>query len=289
MESSEGMDSGLEQSMDGIDDPGNGLPRAEKLVLTFGGASTEEARKTIDAQLGLVADVMKTLFSARQGAGNFGVALDSMEAEGQKLAAQMVDVGGVSPNALPMWIPGVDFVGEGVYTDMLAIAKSNQIDFLMHFDIIVKENRLGTPTYTTRCKLLMVGTGETIGISKAIDKYDVAGKKIGIRESVEELLVNLFEIMDKKVTVEPMPALQPQQAIARIDSLLGSANAGSLRNLAEIMMFRSRDLITPELLDKAFLYAGGEGALQMLHDEESLRYTKVNEYVDRELSASDSK
>jgi hypothetical protein len=43
------------------------------------------------------------------------------------------------------------------------------------------------------------------------------------------------------------------------------------------------------MLDKAFFYAGGEDALMLLHDEESQRYAKVNEFVERESNANVAK
>jgi len=266
-----------------------GAVPALQVVTTLGGPATEEAAKKLDKNLGIVAEVVKTRFAALQGAGKFGTALNSMEAAGQKFAAQSSDAASAVPTGLPMWIPGVDFVGEGPFNEMLAVAKTNQIDFLLHFDVIVKENRIGPPSYTTRCKLLNVETGETVGISKAIDKYEIAGKKTGIRESIEEQVANLFEIMEKKVAVEPMPTLQPQQAISRIDSLLASSKPGSLRDLAEISMYRSQELISTELVDKAFFFAGGEDALLLIHDEEAKRYEKANERLQLELDGIASK
>jgi hypothetical protein len=206
-----------------------------------------------------------------------------MQAAGEALMQRSADASAGSP-ALPMWAPGIDFVGSGPVSEMLEVAKENEIDLLLHFDIIAKENRVGSPPYTTRGKLLLVGTGETLGVSKAIDKFEVANKRTPLRESVEELLVNLFEIIDAKTTVEPMPALQATHALTRIDSLLGTKTSGSMRTLAELAMFQSRNLITREQLDEAIFYAAGEDGLKMLHDEELSRYETIGNMIDRELS-----
>lgn len=255
-------------------------------ITTLGGAATEQVKTAVDRQLGLVADVTSELFTALHTAGKFGRALDAMEAKGAALAAMSQQAGDLSPSDLPMWIPGVDYVGEGSYIDMLAKAKASEIDVLMHFDIIVKANRAGPPQYTTRCRLFHVDSGETIVISKAIDKYEIASKPNGNRETILEILKSMFEIVDKKLALEPMPPLQALHAATRVESLLASKNPDSLRNLAEMVMFRSRDLLTPEQLDKAVYFAGGDVALQLIHDEEVSRYERAAAYVDQELTVA---
>jgi hypothetical protein len=258
---------------------------ANQVVTTFGGAGGEEAAQAVDRNLGLVGDVFKSLFSAQLSAGKFGNALDGMEAKGATLSATHQDaISGLSND--PMWIPGVNFLGEGPSSEMLLKAKAGGIDVLLHFDVIVKANRIGPPQYTTRCSVLHVESGTTLGVSKAIDKYEIASKAASNETTVRELLAPLFEILDKKVSVEPMPPLTPLHATSRIDSLLGSKERNSLRSLAEMTMFHSQRLITPEQLDKAFFYAGGDIALQLLHDEETARYQKVAEFVEKELSSA---
>ena len=266
---------------------GSGMPVAKKIVTTLGGAATEEVKKTLDRVLGLVAEVTSTMFASRFDSGKFGRAFDGMMPAGAELASLRTDAGDTTPSDLPMWIPGVDFVGEGPVTDMTVAAKRSEIDFLLHFDVIVKENRLGTPSYAARCKLVHVESGEVLGISKAIDKAEIAAGTSAVLEAVTAQMTNLFEILDKKVSVEPMPALQSTHAVSRIDSLLGSNKARSMRSLAEIMMFCSRDLITPEQLDQVFLFAGGEDVLRLLHDDVVSRYETVKSLIDQELNKAE--
>ncbi|MGV3486074.1 MAG: hypothetical protein ACO1RT_16780 [Planctomycetaceae bacterium] len=275
-------------SMGESDGSGFGNPVPKPVVMTLGGAASEQAKVTIDRNLGIVADVTSELFGALYKAGKFGNAFASMEAKGAQLAAASQEAGDLAPSDLPMWIPGVDFVGEGAYTEMIGKAKASEIDVLMHFDIIVKENRVGPPQYTTRCRLFHVDSGDTIVISKAIDKYEIASKAASNRESIHEIMKAMFDIAEKKLAVEPMPALQPVHAASRIEALLASKKPDSLRNLAEIVMFRSRDLVTAEDLDKAFYFAGNDGALQLIHDAEAQRYQRAVVMIDQELSTQET-
>ncbi len=268
---------------------GSGGVQAKPRITMLGGQSKEATSKLLDRNLGLIADVTKEMFAGLQGTGKFGHAFDSMESKGAELAAMTQDLGDTSPSDLPMWIPGIDFVGEGPATEMLAKAKASEIDFLLHFDVIVKENRLGPPQYQARCKLQHVETGEIIVTSKLIDKFEIASKPTGNRESIQEIMNTMFDVINKKVSCEPMPALQPQNAVSRIETLLATKKPDALRNLAEIVMFRSRDLITPEQLDQAFYFAGNEQSLALLHEEEVDRYERVNNYVERELRKDEEK
>jgi hypothetical protein len=280
------FDGGEEMQDDLPPDQFGGAPRnANQVVTTLGGAGAVEAAQMVDRNLGLVGDVFKSLFSAQLAAGKFGNSLDGMEAEGATLAATHQDAISSLSND-PMWIPGVNFLGEGPATEMLPKAKASGIDVLLHFDVIVKANRIGTPQYTTRCSVLHVESGTTLGVSKAIDKYEIASKAAPNESTVRELLAPLFEILEKKVSVEPMPPLTTLHATSRIDSLLSSKERNSLRSLAEMTMFHSQRLITPEQLDKAFFYAGGDLALQLLHDEETAKYQKVAEFVEKELATA---
>ncbi len=252
-------------------------------VMAFGGATSQEAQQTIDANLGFVATVFRELFDQRQASGKFGQAFEGMKAAAEKMLQQSSGYSEPTLSALPMWTPGIDYVGDGPYATMLAQAKANRLDYLLHFEIAVKENRLGSPAYLTRCKLMNVETGETLGLSKAIDKYEVVDARGGMRAAIEAQLANLFEIIDKRITVVPMPELQPQQAVTRIDSLLATNRFGMLRNLAEINLFHSRKLLTDQQLNQCVYFLTGDKGLQAMHDIETLRYEAVLELVEADL------
>ena len=257
-----------------------------RVVTTLGGAGTEEALKAVDANLGIIADIVKTLFDQRFAAGKFGNAFQDMEAAGAKLARDHAG-DGFSSSDTPMWTPGIDYLGVGTAPEMLELAKKNEIDVLLHFDVVAKENKVASPPYMARGRLVLVSTGETLGVSKAIDKFEVAGRRLTVRDAVSELLVNLFEIIDKRCAVEPMPALQTTHAIARIDALLGAKSTGSMYSLAEMAMFRSRELITDKQLDQAFYFAAGEEGLRLIHDEDVSRYETAKMMIDRELTGKE--
>jgi hypothetical protein len=262
---------------------GFGTTEPARVVTTLGGAATEEARIEVEANLGIVADIVKAMFDSRSKSGKFGRAFDEMEEAGATLARNQ-SAAGVTSNGLPMWTPGMDYLGIGPAAEMLETAKKNDIDVLLHFDVIVKENKVSSPPYTTRARLILVSTGETLGVSKAIDKFEVAGRRLTVRDAVSEQLVNLFEIIDKRCTVEPMPALQTTHAIARVDSLLGGKSTGSISSLAEIATFHSQKLLDTKQLDQAVYFAAGEEGLRLLHDEELSRYEAAKTMIDRELA-----
>ncbi len=200
---------------------GNGTTKA--VIIPFGGSVMADAVQTVDGNLGYVGTVFREMFDTRQSVGKFGFAFDGMKDAADKLIKQSAGYSESPLTGLPMWSPGIDYVGDGPYATMLETAKANRLDYLLHFEVAVKENRLGSPAYLTRCKLMNVETGETIGLSKAIDKYEVVDAKGGMRAAIEAQLANLFEIIDKRIVVEKMPPLQPQQAVTRVDSLLASS------------------------------------------------------------------
>jgi len=279
-----GDDSEMEQRMRGMSAGGYGGANAAPVAMTLGGDGAIQAQAALDANLGLVAEFLQIEFAKRQSAGAFGTIFNGMETSGIKLAQTSGGSSSVVSMGLPMWIPGVDFVGEGNQTEMLKLAKANGVELLMHFDIIVKENRIATAsTYATRCKLLLVDTGETVGTSKLIDKNEVTGKKKTVRELVAEQLTNLFEIIDKKVTLEPMPTLKPEQAISRIDSLLSGSKPASLRNLAEMSVYCDRNYITAEQFDSVVFFAGGDETLMLLHEDPTERINKSMALVAEQL------
>ncbi len=297
---SEGYDSGGDEQYDSGDDgsgdermaeeygdEGSGRPIVKRIVTALGGSAGELANTEIEKNLGMVSDITKTLFAARQSAGKLGSAYDGMAEAGAALMASYAIQDEPTLTGFPMWAPGIEYVGEGLFNDVLAKAKAGEIDVLLHFDVAVKESRTTPPSYATRCRMVLVETGETLGVSKNIDKAAIASsptaRRSDVRAAVEEQLLNLFELLDKRCFVEPMPALQPQHAVARIEALLSSNKAGSIRSLAEMVMFQSLNLIDSKLLDQAFYYAGGEGALRLLHEDETDLNATVAKHLEKEL------
>ncbi len=261
---------------------GNGASKA--VNINFGGAAMADAQQTVDGNLGYVGTVFREMFDLRQSTGKFGFAFDGMKEAAEKLLKQSAGYSESPLSALPMWSPGIDYVGDGPYATMLETAKVNRLDYLLHFEVAVKENRLGSPAYLARCKLMNVENGETIGLSKAIDKYEVVDAKVGMRAAIEAQLANLFEIIDKRIVVEKMPPLQPQQAVTRVDSLLASSRFGKLRNLAEISMLHSLKLLTDQQINQSVFYIAGDRGLKAMHDAESSRYEQVLELVEEDLT-----
>src|SRR5690606_17648545 len=118
-----------------------------------------------------------------------------------------------------------------IAAQMIDKARSNQIDLLVHFEVIVKPIARSEETqYLARCRVVNVASGDTLGASKLLDRRDVTltARRSNVRAVVDELLQPAFKALDAKGAVTAMPPLVPQQALARIDSLLARPNAGRM-------------------------------------------------------------
>lgn len=184
---------------------------------------------------------------------------DSVSAKAQVLA---------SVNSLPIWRPGIVSLGNGSSKEMIEKARKEQLDFLIHFDVILKV-RTGSPVQNiSRCRLINVATGKSIGLSKVMDSSEeskLAGGESGGREYVNSRLENFMSILDRDVKVIEMPKLTPESARRRLGMLLGSSQQRSLRTLAEIRLYEMRELLTRNEVEAAFDMVGGSDSLLFLY------------------------
>ncbi|HBJ37803.1 MAG TPA: hypothetical protein DDZ51_24210 [Planctomycetaceae bacterium] len=195
----------------------------------------------------------------------------------------------ISPGAngsIMMWIPGIDFVGSGDVASMIGKCRENGIDVLLHFDVIVKETR-GEPQYDARCRLINCAVGENIAVSKSINKRDVliSARKRGNAAVVAELMQPVFDGLDAKAGAMAMPPLQPQHAVARIDSLLAKPDVTLPENLAELVMFHHKRLIDDDQFEQVMFFAAGENGLKLIHGAPEERAELANTLVERQLGA----
>lgn len=278
---------GMQSGMPGAGMPGaaaNGQAVVVNLVDTKAIADA-----ALEPKLGLLVDSLKTELTRRVSAGEFGAVLTALTAEGQAAVSKVAMTGAaLAPPAQgePItWIPGVDFLGVGASKGMIETARGLGYDLLFHFDVIAKTSRSGEPQYDARLRLIQCSSGEPLAVSKTVNKRDVlmASKRRGIPAVLQETLQPLFDGIDARIVLRPMPPLTPAQAATRIDALLASPKPNRIENLAEIVMFHHKKLIDDEQLDQIFYFIAGEEGLNLLHAIPEQRQQLAEQFVRRSL------
>ncbi len=249
---------------------------------------SEEANQDLEKFLGLVAIIVAEEFDARYRQGDFGstlisvVPLEPVNARKQRsdddeaaiapprpMSQEVMDLLADSPETRPLWKPGILYYGEGESADVIREAKRENVDLVLHFDIFLKAGRQEHVQNVSRCRLLQVSTGKSLGVSKGIDNFEAIrlaqmGRSTE-REYVTEQLENLFGVFDRSLKLSAFPTLTPDVAKRRIGSLMSGAAAKRLRTLAEVRLYQAQELITPEEAEAAFYIIGGEDGMLMLH------------------------
>ena len=246
---------------------------------------TAEVEELLDRDLGLVAEIIHAELARRVRDGRFGPALAELTSKGAALAAKAPQ-NSAGGEGLPTWAPGVEFVGSGIAAQVIEKARANQVDLLVHFEVIAKPlPRSEESQYQARCRVVNVANGETLGASKLLDRREVtlAARRSNVRAVVDELLSPALKALDTKGSVAAMPALTSQQALARIDTLLSSRNPSRMVNLAEIATFHHLGLIDEDQLQQAVYYAAGDEGLLLLHADYEQRREVAKQMVEREL------
>ncbi|EMI24257.1 hypothetical protein [Rhodopirellula europaea] len=249
-----------------------------------------EVNSRMEKFLGLVADTVKTGLSKRISDGKFGHALVDVEAES---TTQGHTVNGETVDEAPqsMWIPSVLFVGEGNSRDTIKTAHNLELDLLFHFDVGLKENRMGAVSNISRVKVMDARTGKTLVSSAAMDNTEVERMTRVGRGSpsayVDEQLKSLWAVVDERLTLSDLPTLSPEVARKRVAQVLGDRSMTPLRKLAEIRYYGYRGWLTPDEVEQAFEITGGPDAMKVLHGSESQAIEAIHKLV-VETEASDS-
>ncbi|TWU48461.1 hypothetical protein [Rubripirellula reticaptiva] len=288
MQSGMGMDG--EYGMDG---PGGPMVRPKPPVQKVREMLDAGTEKVMDENLGLVATMVAEDFASRFSSGDFGALFTGVappppvdpRAGGQPvvpvgaappvrssmMSPELDETLSITPEPLPMWKPGLNFVGSGPSNDMLADAKRNGIDFLLHFDVLLKPGRTGKTQNVSRCRLFNVATGKQLALTKGIDSLEASqlvasGRMADERAYVTEQMGTLFALIERETKLVPMPtALTAAAARGRVAVLIGGAKAKTLQTLAEIRLYQSLGLLTEPEVEMAFDIVGGADALLFLH------------------------
>jgi hypothetical protein len=177
------------------------------------------------------------------------------------------------PPPLPMWRPGIVFLGVGPSSEIIETAKAEKIDLLIHFDVVLKSQGRQNQTSVqnvSRARLIHVSKGKSLIVSKAMDSSEVqqmqsAGRLSDPRSYIDEQMSALWRLVDRDIKLVELPNLSPESARRRISSLLERAGVRNLRSLAEVRLYQSLGLITEEEANKAYHMIGGSDALTMMH------------------------
>lgn len=245
----------------------------------------EDADSELQRVVGLVATMLGEEFDARYEKAEFGGALTGLTAESgnrETVTGDFVDLLETS-EPLPMWRPGLVYVGEGASSETTPRARGMGLDLLIHLDVLLKPRGEEFTQNISRIRLIHVPSGKSMGVSKSIDSLEFSqqnrSKQLDARDYVGDQLSNLWAIVDRDTLTMPMPQLTPEVAVRRIGSLLASGGGKNLRTLAEVRLFQSQRLLTEDQVLQAFDIVGGEEAVELLYAEKDDRLKIVREWA----------
>ncbi|WP_443217445.1 hypothetical protein [Rhodopirellula sp. P2] len=272
----------------GMGGPGMGMPgrggrnRAAGMAVPKAEMTDKEVDSRLETLLGLVAETVKSGLSKRITEGKFGHALTDVEPE-SATQGHTVNGDSVDQAAKSMWIPSVLFVGEGNSRETIKTAHELGLDLLFHFDIGLKENRVGAVSNISRLKVLDARTGKTLVSSGPMDNTEVERMTRVGRGSpsayVDEQLKSLWAVVDERLTLSDLPTLSPEVARKRVAQVLGDSSMTPLRKLAEIRYYGYRGWLTPEEVEQAFEITGGVDAMKVLHGSDTQAIEAIHKMV----------
>ncbi|WP_149752959.1 hypothetical protein [Rubripirellula obstinata] len=285
---------------------------------------SDDAAEQLDTHLGGVAAACAAEFDKRFAAGDFGSSLqaeladaeaaeaaDAMDQQtnlnqrmtGRPLTEEDTPVFSKSvtellrnaPRALPMWRPGIVFLGVGPSSEIIQTAKAEQIDLLIHFDIVLKSQGRQNQTFVqnvSRARLIHVAEGKSLIVSKAMDSSEVqqlqsSGRLSDTGRYIDDQMSALWRTVDREIKLSEMPKLSPESARRRIGSLLESGGGRNLRTLAEIRLYQSRGLIEMDEVNNAYDIIGGPDALTMMHGPREERLETARNWAIESVSIAE--
>nr|WP_236696534.1 hypothetical protein [Rhodopirellula islandica] len=272
----------------GMGMPGMGMPGrggrnpAAGMAVPKAEMTDEEVDARMETFLGLVAETVKSGLSKRITEGKFGHALTDVEPE-STTQGHTVNGDSVDQAAKSMWIPSVLFVGEGNSRETVKTAHEHGLDLLVHFDVGLKENRVGAVSNISRVKVLDARTGKTLVSSGPMDNTEVERMTRVGRGSpsayVDEQLKSLWAVVDERLTLSDLPTLSPEVARKRVAQVLGDSSMTPLRKLAEIRYYGYRGWLTTEEVEQAFEITGGVDAMKVLHGSDTQAIEAIHKLV----------
>ncbi|TWU60796.1 hypothetical protein Poly51_10770 [Rubripirellula tenax] len=299
----------MNSAMSGYDDMNSMsmTPSAKKPVIKSRDMLNAEAETVMSENLGLVAEMIAEEFTKRFTAGDYGPLFKSVTAPAPadprasmvrspiaapvvanpEMSAELDELLSIAPDSLTMWKPGLSYVGMGASDEMLLVAKREGIEFLLHFDVLLKPGRGDKTQNVSRCRMFHVASGKQMALSKGIDNLEAAqmvgtGRSADERAYINDQIAALLGIMDRDTKAVSMPQnLSAEAAKGRVAMLLGSPKAKSLHTLAEIRLYQTMGLLTAEEVEMAFDIVGGSEALLFLHGPREERLAMARKWAGR--------
>lgn len=260
--------------------PGARLASLERKMLD------DEAQQRMSDTLGVLATIIGEEFDKRYAQGDFGRSLTDVTADSgvkETVSADFVDLLETGGDPLPLWRPGIVFLGEGSSQDNLAVARKAGLDLVIHIDVLLKPLQGEYVQNNARCRLFHVPSGKSMGLSKPVDSLEYAQqsrtKGLASRDYVNDQLANFWGIIDRETLTSELPPLTPEVAKRRVGALLSSGGGKNLRTLAEVRLFQSQQLLSEDEVLTAFDIVGGEEALALIYGSEEERLDTVRKWA----------
>ena len=166
--------------------------------------------------------------------------------------------------------PGLIFVGTGSQVELTKRAQNRGVDAIFIFDVQATENRRFN-NVQNETKVRLIGLdGSVIGSTPELLNTEVERKRQrGGDDMLGKAVERLFAAMDAKIKMSEMPAMKPEHARARLQSLLAQREAleeteeatMNLQILYETRLFNSLSLLSQD--EAAMVYQivleGNEG------------------------------
>lgn len=269
------MEMEMEMEMDGSNmgrQPGGRSAAPAAPVIPDAQMTNPEVTQRLDELMGLVATTVANGLETRFRGGNFGRALMDVAEEDE---TQGYTVGGdtVSPSEHSMWLPGIPFLGEANSRETVEMARQQNVEFLVHFDVALKEFRGGQVQNISRVKVIDIRSGKTVVSSGGMDSREVSRLLSTNRGSAEghiaEQLETFWKILDSRLALIPFPTLSADVVKRRISQLVADNSLSTLRKLAEIRLYAHQGLLTEDETAQAFEIAGSIDAITILYGAES--------------------
>jgi hypothetical protein len=286
---------------------------------------SQAADESMKKNLGVVAEAFAKDFESRFKSGKLGKALVDapLKIEAPKtpmfgaVAAAVEDPTKVFPTSELIelfdgleephacWQPGLVFLGEVGSDEAVVLAKTLDLDFIVQFDVILKESKTpsrpanpnysngqsGTVENTSRARLIHVSSGKTLVSSKPMSNVEVmnlvARKQFTDNEAyVADAMKVFWMTFDRTTQVKPMPPLDADAARRRIGQIVADTQGDPLISLSEVRLYQKNGWLTESEVETAFDILGGSKGLTMLYGPDRERRAKVREMVKLTIGSS---
>jgi hypothetical protein len=147
----------------------------------------------------------------------------------------------------------VTLLGAGSQSDLVDAARSRGLDMLMLVELQLKIVGVSKRQYTDmRVRLVDVNYSDTLWSSRSVSSNRV-GQTSGNGENLlRDLIESVFENVDQKTALQPMPALKPEHVANRLRTLAGEIPRrrpqARLTILAELRYYQASELATADQL-----------------------------------------